>query len=466
MEYHRSMSRFLREVRETLVLGIPMAGAQLSAIAINGTDVAMVGRLEGDALAAMAVGQASFGLCLSFGIGIAAAVNPLVSQAYGAKKPDGIARAVALGVWAALICGILSWVVLYPIDRVFELLDYPAGMALQATEYTRAAMLGLPAAFVYFAIKNYLDGTSRPKIPFMVAIVAVVVNAFVDYALLFGHFGFPKLGVQGAGFATATVYTFMALTLIAVGWKREFTTALFRTTATGWREFLGVGLPIAGMICLEVGMFVMAALMMGRIGTAEAAAHQIVLTCASITFMIPLGISFAGATRVGQAIGAKRFAKVRLAGLSAIAVGVGCMTLSALAFLTVPSVFIDLFWNPTEGTGDSTRFYATQLLVIAGVFQLFDGLQVTSNGALRGMTDVKIPLLIGTFSYWVVGLSSAIGLGLYTDLAHRGVWLGLLAGLVCAGTSLFIRFLILSRRLRTDRAFRARVTTAAAAETA
>ncbi len=458
------MARAWTEIKQTLVLGIPMAGAQLSQIAMNSTDVAMVGRLKGEALAAMAVGQAAYGLCLSFGIGIVAAVNPLVSQAFGAKKNEAIQRTVALGFWAAWVCALLSWIVLFRIDLLFAWLEYPEEVSRQATGYTRAAMLGLPAAFLFLTLKNYLDGISKPRIPFLVALIGIVVNGLADYTLMFGKFGFPALGVQGTGFATATVNLFMALTLATIAWKSEFTQQLLRTTARGRKEFLMIGLPIAGMICLEVGLFVVAALLMARIGTEQAAAHQIVLTCAAVTFMIPLGISFAGATRVGQFIGAKKFARVRPAGLAAIGVGVGFMTISALLFMTVPAFFIDLFWDPKSGESSQVRIYAIELLIIAGIFQVFDGLQITSSGALRGMTDVKVPLVIGALSYWVVGLGSAIYLALWTPLQHQGLWIGLLLGLACAGLSMFLRFLILSRRIRTDRAFRAKVTSSSLQE--
>lgn len=435
-----------------------MAGAQLSQLAMSTTDVALVGRLKGEALAAMAVGQASYGFFLSLGIGVVSAVNPLVSQAHGARREQNIAPVVVMGVLSALACALFSWVFLYNIQFLFEYLDYQPAVASQATGYTKAAMLGLPAAFVFFALKNYLDGVSSPRVPFMVAVAGVAVNGLADYALMFGKWGAPALGVMGTGAATSVVNLFMALTLLAVAWKGEFSAALKPSVAKNWREFLDVGIPIAGSILLEVGLFVVAALLMGRLGVAEAAAHQIVLTCAAATFMVPLGISFAGATRVGQAIGAKEFERVRPAGLAAIIIGVGFMVLSATAFIVVPEFFVALFWNPPAEDDGRVALFAMQLLFIAGIFQVFDGLQATAIGALRGMKDVKVPLIIGATSFWLVGLPSSYLMAFHTEMRHQGMWWGLLLGLVCAGVGLFSRFLVLSQRLQGDPDLQNRVT--------
>ena len=442
------LSRALHEIRETLKLGIPMAGAQLSQLAMTTTDVAYVGRLRGESLAAMAVGQASYGLFLAFGIGLVAAVSPLSSQAFGAGRRESACRPMGAGILCALLCGMLSWAALYNIDALYAVLGYDREVADLATGYVRAIMLGLPAFFVFLSVKNYLDSTSRPRLPFLVAFLAIGVNAVVAYGLVYGKWGLPSLGVVGVAITTSLVNLLMSLSLLALVWA-EMEPGTLRPEGSELREFLSVGLPIAGSLLLEVGLFVMAALLMGKLGKEEAAAHQIVITCASSTFMIPLGISFAGAARVGQAIGAGRYADVRPAGLAAIAVGAGCMMLSGTLFASVPGALVDIFWNPTGDPG-KVRAFAIDLLLIAGIFQLFDGLQVTASGALRGMKDVRVPLAICFVCYWIIGLSTAYYLAFSTPLRHQGVWLGLLTGLVCAGLSLSLRFALLSARLPRD----------------
>ena len=422
-----------------------MAGAQLSQLAMTTTDVAFVGRLPGNGLASMAVGYAAYALFLAFGIGLVAAVNPLVSQAYGAGRPSEATRALGVGVGCALVYGFLAQLCLYHVDHLYTLLGYAEGVAQLATEFVRALMLGLPGFLSFLAFKNYLDSTSRPRFAFVVAFCAVGLNAFLGYLLVLGRYGVPSIGVMGAGIATSSVNIVMALTLYA-GLRRELPSGFLRVRLADVREFLAIGIPVAGSLLMEVGLFAVCALLMGRLGADEAAAHQIVITCASATFMVPLGISFAGATRVGQAIGAEQWARVRPAGLAAIGVGVTSMMLSGLVFLFLPELLIDGLWNPTEGGGE-VKAFAVQLLAIAAIFQMFDGLQVTCSGALRGMKDVKVPMVIGFVSYWVVGLGVATGLGLYTSLRHRGVWLGLLTGLVFAGSCLLLRFLMISRHV-------------------
>lgn len=446
--YPQALSQALSEIRQTLKLGIPMAGAQISQLAMTTTDVAYVGRLHEGALAAMAVGQASYGLVFAFGIGLMAAVGPLTAQAHGAGRAQAACRPLGIGLWCAVLYGVLSWGALYHIDHLYRALGYDPEIALQATQFVRSIMLGLPAFFVYLAVKNYLDSTSRPRLPFLIAFLAIGVNAFLAYRLVFGGWGIPAYGVVGVARATSTVNLCMAVALLAIVW-RELAPGFWRPTRAQVDEFLSVGLPVAGSLLMEVGLFVVAALLMGRLGTVEAAAHLIVITCASTTFMVPLGISFAGAARVGHAVGAGEFARVRAAGLAAIVVGAGAMMISGALFSAFPGSVVEIFWNPTGEPG-KVRAYAIDLLLIAGIFQIFDGLQVTASGALRGMKDVRVPLLIGFVSYWVVGLTTAQYLAFSTPLRHRGVWIGLLTGLACAGFSLVVRFWVLSGRVARD----------------
>jgi len=444
------MNSWRQEFKETLTLGIPMAGAQLSQTLMNTTDVALVGRLKGESLAAMAVGQAAYGLFLSLGIGLVAAVGPLVSQAHGAGNHKAIARTIAIGCYSAILCGMLFIPLLYSVEYLFTWLEYTPEMKVLATGYTRAVMLGLPFSLLFFVQKNYLDSISQPRLPMLIAVVGIFVNAVADYALMYGHFGLPALGVTGTGLATSTVNLFMFLALLWATWKPEFTQALKAQTRTEWKEFFEVGLPISGSIGVEVGLFVVGALMMGYLGTEEAAAHQIVLVCAATTFMVPLGISFAGSTRVGQAVGRGDFRAIRPAGLASMAVGSGFMVVTAILFLLFPDTVVSLFWDPSIEKDETVQRFAVELLIIAGIFQIFDGLQVTSMGALRGMKDVKIPMVVGALSYWVVGLGSAVYLTFSTPLRHEGLWIGLLLGLATAGLTLCLRFVILSTRIRTD----------------
>ena len=453
-----------KEIKETLVLGIPMAGAQLSQLLMTTTDVALVGRLRGEALAAMAVGQASYGMVLSLGIGLCSAIGPLVSQAHGAENRSAMVRSVAIGSAVALLLGLLCWPLLYQVDLLYRWLDYSPEMARLATGYTRAAALGLPFAFLFLVLKGYLDSVSRPRWPMAVAIIGILVNAAADYAFMYGYWGFPALGVTGTGLATSAVNLFMSAALLGMVWRGEHFKAMAQAKLAEWREFLAVGFPIAGSIGVEVGLFVIGALMMGKLGTDEAAAHQIVLTCAATTFMVPLGVSFAGSTRVGQAVGRRDFEAVRPAGLASMGVGFAFMVFTCLLFVSFPHKIVELFWDPAVEKSQAVQMFAVQLLFIAGVFQMTDGVQVTAIGALRGLKDVTIPMLIAGLSYWVVGLSAAVYLTFYTPLRHQGLWIGFVLGLSTAAVGLTARFLILSQRVCHDKELQRRVSVEAAAE--
>jgi MATE family, multidrug efflux pump len=459
------MQSWRQEIRATLSLGLPMAGAQVSQILMSTTDVALVGRLDRHALAAMAVGQAAYGMFLALGLGLIGAVGPLVSQSHGANNRKAIAQTVAIGCYAALLLSFLFWPLLYSVDHLFRWLQYTPAMQELATGYARSVMLGLPFALLFLVQKNYLDSISQPRWPMVVALAGILVNAFADYALIYGHFGLPELGVRGTGLATTVVNLFMALAVLPVAWKPEFTRALRGQTRSEWREFFAVGIPISGSIGIEVGLFVAGALMMGQLGPDEAAAHQIVIVCAATAFMIPLGISFAGSTRVGQAVGRGDFLAIRPAGLAAMAVGSAFMVATALLFVVFPEVLVTIFWDPTMAESQRVQTFAVELLLIAGVFQIVDGLQVTSMGALRGMKDVKIPLLIGGLSYWLVGLGSATYLTFHTPLRHQGLWIGFLLGLGTAAITLTLRFVLLSTRVCHDESLQKRVSVDAVTET-
>lgn len=450
LSYRHRMKSWSWDIKETLRLGVPMACSQLSQTLMSTTDVALAGRLQGDALAALAVGHAAYGMLVSLGIGVVAAVSPLVSQAHGASNQKAMARAVSVGVYSSLLLGLFFCPLLYSVHHLFAWLHYNPEMSALATGYSRGIAVGLPFVMLFFVQKNYLESISQPRLPMMVAAAGLVLNGFADYALMYGRFGFPAMGVTGTGLATSVVYAFMALALLPVTWKPEFTQAMRTQSIKVWKEFWEVGLPIAGSIGVEVGLFVVGALMMGRLGPNEAGAHQIVLVCAATTFMVPLGVSFAGTTRVGQAVGRGDFQAVRPAGLAAMAVGCGFMAFTATLFLLTPSTFVELFWDPGVTHNETVKKFAMELLKIAGFFQILDGLQVTATGALRGIKDVKYPLVIAGISYWIVGLSAATYLTFYTPLRHRGLWFGFLLGLGTAGVALSSRFWKLSTRLRVD----------------
>lgn len=436
-------SGWSEEFKGTLALGGPMALAQLAQIAMNFTDSAMVGRLDDSALAGMAVGHAINGFLMSLGIGLTAAVNPLAAQAHGAGREHEIHKIVGQGLLAAAIFSVLGFLILLLAGPISLALGHDPAIVAKATGYVFAVSFGLFPALCFFVFKNAFDAVSRPRVGLAIAVSGALLNIPCNYALMFGKWGFPALGVTGTGLATTLVNLWIAVLMGALywfylgkpdlGWDRE-----------RFREVLEVGLPIAGVIGVEVGLFVGAALLMGRLGVAEAAAHQIALTAAATTFMIPLGLGMAVTVRVGQKVGGGRPDQVAKAGWSAVGVALVFMSLTALLYMTRPLWVLQLFLDLEDPRKAHTIALACELLYLAGIFQIFDGLQVTAIGALRGLKDVNVPLAIGAFWYWGVGLTSAIYLAFYTPMAHRGVWMGFVLGLLGASVSLAWRFYRLS----------------------
>ena len=422
-----------------------MALAQLAQVAMNFTDSAMVGRLDDSALAGMAVGQAINGFLVSLGIGLTAAVNPLASQAHGAGEEREIHKIVGQGLLAALIFSVVGFFILLTAGPISRGLGHDPVIVEKAGGYVFAVSFGLFPALCFFVFKNAFDAVSRPRVGLTIAVSGALFNILCNYALMFGKWGFPALGVTGTGLATTLVNLWNAVLIGVLYWK------YLGRPCLGWdgerfREVLRVGLPIAGVIGVEVGLFVGAALLMGRLGVAEAAAHQIALTAAATAFMIPLGLGMAATVRVGQKVGSGRLHEVAKAGWSAVLVGLAFMTVTATLFMTRPLWVLQLFLDLNDPEKARTVALACDLLFLAGLFQIFDGLQVTAIGALRGLKDVNVPLAIGAFWYWGVGLSSAVYLAFYTELAHRGIWIGFVLGLLGAGLSLAWRFHKLSSR--------------------
>lgn len=440
------MPAWKEEFRATLALGVPMAGAQLAQIAMNFTDVAMVGRLNQASLAGLAVGQPLYSLCFALGIGVVVAVNPLVSQAFGAGDRERMGEALKHGVAAAVGVSLIFWTLLPFAGLLLDTLGHPEAIAGLGALYLGAAGWGLLPALVFQAYKNGLDAVSMPRVGLVIALTGAVVNVGLNWLLIFGNWGFPAMGVVGAGWATTLVNCLNALAIAVVAHRYSELGTCPRPAfnLASLRRVLEVGLPISGSIAVEVGLFVIAALMMGRLGVTEAAAHQIAIVCASTAFMVPLGLGLAATVRVGQRVGAGELAGVAPAGWSSVLLGAGFMACTAALFTLFPHPIIGIFIDTHQPL---LVEMAAQMLFLAGVFQVFDGVQVTAIGALRGLKDVKVPMLIGGFSYWAVGLTLSWWLGFFTPLRHVGVWIGLVVGLGVAAVALVLRFRALTRGL-------------------
>jgi MATE family multidrug resistance protein len=429
-----------------LRLAVPVVFAELGWTAMATVDTLMVGRISAEAIGAVSLGSGIFLGVTIFGMGMLLGLDTLISQAFGAGRLEDCHRALIHGIYAALILtlpltGIL-WVVIAALPG-FGI--NPAVLEL-TVPYLKPVTWSLLPLLLYAAARRFLQATGHETAVMVVLAIANGVNALTNWGLVFGKWGLPALGVVGAGWATFASRSFMAVVLVgAIVWfeKRQGRGLLDSSFGFEWtrlRELFALGLPAALHITLEMGLFSVATALAGRLDAASLAAHQIALSVAATTFMVPLGVSSAGAIRVGLAMGAGDRDGVRHRGWLAIALGVGFMAVAALSLFIFPADIINLFTNDV-----SVLAVGVSLLYIAAFFQLFDGLQVVTAGILRGLGDTRTPMVAGLVGYWVLGLPAGYWLCFGLDWGVSGLWVGMLVGLTTVGVVLLAVWM---RRLR------------------
>ncbi len=394
-------------------------------------DTLMVGHLGGAAIASVALGNLYFFNVCIFGVGLLFAIDPIVAQALGANAHDDVARGVQRGLLMALVLSAVATLVLMPGETLLRALGQPSEVISDTAAYARRRAIGaLP--FLAFGVLRQTLQAFRVVGPVLYAVlIANLVNIFVNWLLIFGHWGAPTLGVVGSGYATAISMWVMLLSLLAIGWPSlRGVLQPWRAEAAHWAPLmrtLRLGVPVGTQMFFEIFAFGLTTLLMGSFGTASLAGHEIALNMASMTFMVPLGIAGAASAVVGRAIGRGDMPAARRDAIAAVACGTAFMSLSALVFLTAPR------WLATAYTHDaSTVAVAVALIPLAGLFQVFDGLQAVTGGVLRGAGDTRVPALLHLIAFWGVGIPLGVYLGFYTPLRERGLWLGLVAGLAAA----------------------------------
>ncbi len=440
------------ELGATVKLALPMALTQLGQIAMLTTDVLLVGRLGAEAVAAVALGVNFFFLLFIVGMGIVTATAPLAAQAHGAGDARGVRRVTRMGLWAGLIVGLPSSLVLAMGEPVFLAIGQDAKLAALAGEYLSTLLWCSVPAIWLIVLRNFVSALNRPRSALWVMLAGIPLNAALVYALVFGRLGLPELGIAGAGLATTLVQIAMVLFQAAVAvWGRPFRD--YRILARWWRadwarlkQIFALGAPIFVSFLLEAGVFIAAVVLMGWLGTVPLAAHQIAVQIASVTFMVPFGIAQAATVRVGHAVGRGDAAGARRAGWVAVVLGTAFMGLMAILLFATRFDLPALFLDPAKASGPEVIALAAQLLVFAALFQMADGAQAIAMGSLRGMSDARIPMLLAALSYWVIGFTLAYMLGFAAGMGAPGIWIGLSAGLACAAVLLGARFRRLSHR--------------------
>ena len=426
------------DVRVLLRLAAPVAMVQIGLMAMGAIDTVMVGRVSATDLAAVAIGNLYFFGIAIFGMGVLYALDPLIAQAVGAGDEVGIARGVQRGGVIAVLLSLVAMLLLLPAGPFLTLARQPVEVVPVAHDYAHGLILGMLPFYGFVVLRQSLQAMSRVRPIVITVLVANVVNVGLNWVLVFGKLGAPPMGAVGSAWGSSLSRWFMLVMLVTVSWSemRPSLVPLRREALAlpPLRRFLSVGLPIGTQQWLEFGVFGAAGLLMGLLGTIAVASHQVALQLAALTFMIPVGVAQATGVVVGQAVGREDPAGARRSVGAGIATATAFMSFTAVLFLTVPGPLARIFSNDA-----SVVAAAAALLPIAGVFQVFDGLQVSAAGALRGIGDTRVPMLLNLFGFWIVGLPVCALLGFRTELGPLGVWWGLALGIGVVSVLLVFR---------------------------
>ncbi|HWA29617.1 MAG TPA: MATE family efflux transporter [Rhizomicrobium sp.] len=446
------LDAWLAEAREMLTLAGPLVLTQLAQMAIMTTDTVMLGHFSAAALASAGIGNVAFFFCWILGCGPVSAVSPVIAHILGANPNDreGVRDAARMGFWAMLAISVPLIALLLFAKHVLLFLGQSEALASGAGVFLRALCWGLPFSLGYQVLRNFSTALSRPNASLIVMVLAIGFNAVGDYALIFGHFGMPRMGVLGSGIASACSYafSFFAMTVVVrltpglhkYHVFRGFTQAHLDKLA----EIFRLGLPIGLTMMFEAMLFNASMLIMGTFGMHFVDAHQIALNAASITFMVPLGIGMAATVRVGLAAGARDGEAVRRAGWLAIGMAAAFMSCTGVLLWIFPNRIAGLYFENAAANADVIRL-AVVFLHVAAVFQIMDGVQVAGALSLRGLKDARAPMWIAGGSYWLVGFPMCLLLAFTFHMKGLGIWIGLACGLLAAATTMCWRFWYLSR---------------------
>ena len=388
-----------------LQLALPVVAAELGWNAMGMVDTLMVGRISAESIGAVSLGTALFLAVGIFGIGMLLGLDTLVSQAFGAGKIEECHRSLVHGVYLSFMLAPFLTGVIWSVIPLLSHLGMNPDVFPLMIPYLKAVTWSMLPLLLYATFRRYLQGMGLVKPVMVVLVTANLVNVAANWILVFGNLGAPAMGVEGAGWATCISRAYLAIGLIGYAFYYDHVhrTGLFQTPfgidAGRFRRLLALGFPAALQITLELGAFAVGTVLAGKLDSASIAAHQIAITAASFTFMVPLGVSSAGAVRVGHALGRKDVAGAARAGWVALVIGTGFMTCSATAFVVFPSYILSAF---TNDAGVIT--IGVSLLFVAAYFQLFDGVQIVATGIMRGSGDTRTPMFVNLVGHWFVGL--------------------------------------------------------------
>ncbi|MGH9897305.1 MAG: MATE family efflux transporter [Pyrinomonadaceae bacterium] len=439
-----------RELKATLRLALPLVFGQLASIGMNVIDALLAGHLNAHTLGAVAIGTGVWLLVIVVTMGVMMSLPPSIAQLHGAGRRTAIAPLFRQALWLALALGVLLGVgVYFGGALLIAKIGIDPNLVPDVIRFLHAIAFGAPALTVFFALRGLGEGIGLTRPTMYFSLLGLVLLAPIGYVLMYGAFGLSGLGARGSGIATAVVLWLQTIAFsVYVARSRRYRDldllAHFeKPDSRALRGLLHIGIPMSVSLLMEAGLFVAVALALGTLGTDVVASHQVAINFASVTFMVPLGIAMATTVRVGHAVGRGDGQGVRDAGLIGIGFALIAQSVSAGLMLLLPRQIASLY---THDAG--VMALAAQLLVLAGIFQFSDGIQATANGALRGLKDTRVPMVITMFAYWGIGMPVGWWLAFTHGLGARGMWMGLIAGLSVAAVLLSRRFWKLTRSVK------------------
>ncbi len=420
-------------------------------------DNIMVGQLGTAELAAVSLGNSFVFIAMSLGIGFSTAITPLVAEADGSGNEADGKSALKHGLVLCTFLGLSLFVIILLCKPLMYAMKQPDEVVRLAIPYLELVAFSLVPLIIFQAFKQFSEGLSQTKYPMYATIIANIVNVVLNYLLIFGSFGFPKLGIVGAAIGTLAARFIMVFYIWFLLKRKE----KFQTYVTGFnfkkierkviRKIVGLGFPSALQMFFEVAIFTAAIWLSGVLGKNAQAANQIALNLSSMTFMVGMGLSVAAMVRVGNQKGLQDFKELRRIAQSIFFLTLLLEVVFAALFLLgrhwLPTIYLDVDDIANQLDNTEVIIMASQLLLVAAIFQISDGIQVVVLGALRGLQDVKIPTLITFIAYWLIGFPVSYFLGLFTEFKSTGIWIGLLLGLTASAVMLYIRFNYLTKRL-------------------
>ena len=442
IESTEKIKSFRLHLRETLQLAFPVIVGQLGIILMGVVDNAMVGRIGYYPLAASALANGIFFLIFVIGMGVTYAVSPLVANAVGSGKAGQCGDILKQALTVNIFIGILLGIITYFSAELFHLMHQKEKVVEYAIPYLRILAFSIPLMMTFLTYKHFLEGLSIMRPAMIIVLLANLVNVFGNYCLIYGNFGFPRLELNGAGIATLGSRFFMMIVLILF-LNQNLRVKKYRPHLLHYKidwkvtkEILELGLPSGVQYFFEVGAFFFTAIMIGWFGARQLAAHQIALSIASITYMMVVGVSAAAAIRVAKYVGEGNKLETRRAGLSALILSAGFMSLCGILFFLTNHILPELYINNAE-----VKTIAASLILIAAFFQIFDGVQCVGLGILRGISDVTYPTAVTFVAYWIVGIPLGALLAFYFGFNVQGIWIGLSVGLATSASLLSLRFM-------------------------